>query len=249
MAYDHGRFVWHELITKDADTAKAFYTEVVGWKVEGMDMGDFVYPMLKVGEAPVGGIAPPPAEGIPPHWVSYLSVADVDAAAKEVVANGGVALMDAIDIPTVGRMQPVKDPSGAAFFLFRSAQGDSEPLTGPGSFHWNELSTDDPEAAVAFYEKTFGFTHETMEMPDGTYFVLKNGDKMRGGIMKTPVKGAPARWAQYVTVDDCDAAVKRAQAHGGALLSEVMDVPGVGRFAHVKDTVGAALGVIRPVEA
>lgn len=248
MGYDHGRFVWHEIITKDAEQAKAFYTELLGWKVEEIDMGEFVYPMLKAGEAPVCGVAPPPMEGVPTHWVSYLSVEDVDAAAKKVVANGGEALMDAMDIPTVGRMQPVKDPSGGAFFLFKSASEDGEAATGPGTFHWNELATDDPEAAVAFYEKTFGYTHETMEMPDGTYFVLKNGDTMRAGVMKNPVPNAPTHWTRYVAVDDCDAAVKRATSSGGKLLGEVMDVPGVGRFAHVQDPGGAALGVIKPVE-
>lgn len=245
--YDNGRFVWFELLTNDTDAAYNFYGEVVGWKAAPMDMpGGVTYAAFKTGETPVGGFTKPPQDSIPPHWVSYVSVDDVDATAEKVVANGGKALMDAFDVPNVGRMQPVADPHGAAFFLFKGANGDAPGAEGPGSFHWNELLSADPEAAVAFYEKTLGYTHETMDMPGGTYFVLKNGDKPRGGVVKPEAGAAPGAWTQYVTVDDCDACVARAEANGGKVLTPAMTVPGVGRFAIIADPEGAKIGVMKP---
>lgn len=245
MTHDFGRFVWFELVAKDEARGAQFYGEVIGWKIQSMDMpGGMKYPMIMAGQAPVGGIAAP-QDDAGAHWVSYVSVSDVDEAAKAVKKNGGKALAPAIDMPTVGRMQPVADPHGARFFLFNNANGDSDAATGEGSFHWNELQTDDPEAAVAFYQKTFGYTHELMDMGMGPYFVLKNGDAPRGGITK-PQGNAPARWVQFVTVEDCDAAVTRARKAGGRVAEAAVDIPGVGRVATVEDPLGARMGLIKP---
>jgi predicted enzyme related to lactoylglutathione lyase len=245
MSYDNGRFVWFELVTDQADRAKAFYAEVLGWQHGEMEMpGGMKYPLITAGGVPLGGYAPPPAD-LPPHWVSYVSVDDVDAAAKRVVEAGGKTLMDAFDAPGVGRMQPVADPEGAAFFLFHADNGDSNAAQGQGAFHWNELMCEDPEAAAAFYAKVVGYSADTMEMPQGPYRILKNGENMRGGIMKLPVD-APAHWLQYFQVDDCDAAVARAKSNGGEVLGEIMEVEGVGRFAHIRDPLGAHVGLIKP---
>ncbi len=246
MTHDFGRFVWFELISADPQAAANFYGEVLGWKTQQMPMPNMTYTMIMQGDTAVGGFVPPPKEGVPPHWVSYVSVEDVDASAKAVIEKGGKALMDAFTVPTVGRMQPMTDNAGAAFFLFKNENGDKPAETGPGFFHWNELLTGDPEGAVAFYEGALGYSHETMDMPGGAYFVLKNGDAPRGGIVKPQAAGVPPHWQQYVTVSDCDEAVKRAEAHGGTVVSPAMDVPGVGRFALIKDPVGGVLGVITP---
>jgi predicted enzyme related to lactoylglutathione lyase len=46
-------------------------------------------------------------------------------------------------------------------------------------------------------------------------------------------------------VDDCDAAVAKAQALGGAVTMPARDFPGVGRIALLKDPQGAHFYVIR----
>ena len=119
MTYDYGRFVWFEMVGPRPEEASRFYGEVVGWKVQTMDMpGGTKYPMAVAGEGPVGGFAELPQPDALPHWISYVSVENVDAAAKKVQKLGGRALMEAFDVPSVGRMQPVADPHGAAFYLF-----------------------------------------------------------------------------------------------------------------------------------
>ena len=162
-------------------------------------------------------------------------------------APGFVVLADAFDVPTVGRMQPVADNTGAAFVLFKGESEDKAPATGDGAFHWNELTTNDPDKAKTFYEQVLGYTVEAMDMPQGKYYMLKNGDVPRGGMMKSPHDGPPA-WVQYVTVDDVDGALTRCKSSGGKSLMGPMDVDGVGRFAVLQDNSGAAIGVITPAK-
>lgn len=247
MAHDFGRFTWHELLSTDIEDTKGFYGELFGWKYEAMEMPQGVYTVIKVGDASIGGITTPP-EGVPGHWVGYVSVKDVDATAKKAKAAGGKALMDAFDIPSVGRMQPLADPEGSGFFVFHSEEGDHDPVTGDGTWHWNELWSKNPKKMANFYTELFGYSIETMEMPNGDYLIAKNGETPRGGIMGAP-EGAPAHWAFYITVSDVDATVAKAKKLGGKLVGDLMQVPGVGRFGFVQDRQGTTLGVITPADA
>lgn len=117
-----------------------------------------------------------------------------------------------------------------------------------GAFSWNELMTSDPKAALAFYQSLFGWTTETMPMPDGDYHVLKADGTSIGGVMKMPGLaaggGMPPAWGCYVTVKDVDECAKQATALGGKVLHGPADIPGVGRFAVIGDPQGAWLNVI-----
>ena len=111
-----GAFSWCELMTTDPDAASRFYGELLGWKLETMNMG-MPYHVVKVGDASLGGIMgmPPGAPaGMPPVWVTYVTVADVDALVKRVAALGGTVRVPPTDIPTVGRFAVIVDPQGAA---------------------------------------------------------------------------------------------------------------------------------------
>ncbi len=247
MTTRHGQFTWHELMTPDKARAQSFYPEVFGWTVEVMDMASGPYSMLKAGDNAIGGFMTPPQAGILPHWVAYLSVANVDQTTKKIVAAGGKTLADAFDVPTVGRIQPVADPQGGSFCLFQAAESDPEPAEGLGSVHWNELWAQDSKAAMEFYSDVFGYTHSSMEMPGGgTYYVLEQDGVPRGGIMAGPAKGAPPMWLQYVIVDDADAAAERAKNGGAEIQGELMNAPNVGRFGVFKDPQGAVIGFIKP---
>jgi predicted enzyme related to lactoylglutathione lyase len=111
-----GAFNWSELMTTDPEAATAFYAKLFGWQVEPMNMG-MPYNVLKVGDAAIGGIMgmPPGAPvGMPPMWMPYVTVADVDALVKQVVSLGGKVRMPPADIPSVGRFAVIADPQGAA---------------------------------------------------------------------------------------------------------------------------------------
>ncbi|MDH3654048.1 MAG: VOC family protein [Myxococcales bacterium] len=248
MSYEHGRFVWFELHTKDIDRATSFYPETLPWRIEPTKMqAGPDYWMIQAGEAGVGGVMSSQGD-VPTAWVSYVSVPDVDAAAKKVVAAGGTTHMDAFDAPGVGRMQPVSDAQGGMFCLFKGETGDPPRVDGPGSLHWNELWTQDPEASLAFYEKVLGYTHEEMTMPNGKYYIFKDGDQMRAGMLQAPSSDIPTMWLQYITVDDCDATLARAKKNGATVVAEPMDAE-PGRFAILRDPLGGMIGVIKPANA
>jgi uncharacterized protein len=116
-----------------------------------------------------------------------------------------------------------------------------------GAFSWSELMTPDPAAATAFYGALLGWKIDTMEMGNGPYHVVKAGDAAVGGIMKTPADaaGMPPSWGVYMTVDDVEAAVAKAQALGGKVVAPVMAVPHVGRMAVLADPQGAVFSVMQ----
>lgn len=110
-----GAFSWSELMTTDPDAATSFYGKLFGWKLEAMDMG-MPYHVVKVGDSAIGGIMgmpPGAAPGMPPAWMTYVTVADVDALVGQVEALGGKVHMPPQDIPTVGRFAVIADPQGA----------------------------------------------------------------------------------------------------------------------------------------
>jgi predicted enzyme related to lactoylglutathione lyase len=244
MTHLNGKFVWFELVSRDAKKAQAFYGEVFGWKVESYPMGTFTYEMIKAGDGTVGGYATL-TEG-KPHWLAHVSVADVDQAAKAAVAGGGKAIAPAQDIPNVGRMQRIADPFGAELSLYRSASGDAADAPAKdGEFYWNELHTTEPAKSLAFYEKVVGYTHEDMTMGPSTYHVINAAGAARGGIMASNM-GEPTSWLPYVQVADTDATLARAKRNGATELVPTTDIPGIGRFAVIADPVGAAIAFIKP---
>ncbi len=116
----HGAFSWSELRTDDVEKAKAFYTDVVGWTTESMSMADGgTYTIIKAGETSVGGLMamPEEAKGAPAHWAVYVTVDDVDKRLEMATAAGGSVLMPPLDVPEVGRIASIADPSGAAICL------------------------------------------------------------------------------------------------------------------------------------
>ena len=117
-----------------------------------------------------------------------------------------------------------------------------------GAFGWIELLTGDVAGAKDFYSKLFGWTLEDEPTEEGSYTVVKQDGNEVGGIMTIPdeVKqmGVPPHWGIYVTVDDVDAVVKKAEAMGGMILKPPMDIPEVGRFCVLQDPQGAVIQVI-----
>jgi predicted enzyme related to lactoylglutathione lyase len=246
MAYLHGKFVWFEHVSNDVQRARTFYGELFGWRSDAVPMGDQQYHMIQNGGQGIGGFRTA-MPGLPNHWMSYLSVADVDATTKAAQAAGAKVMMPPTDFAPVGRGATLADPTGAVLSVWKSAQGDppDTETVAPGNWYWNECWTPDAKAALAFYEKVFGYTHETMNMgPQGDYYVLMRDGKARGGIMRATEPAAPPAWLPYVSVVDCDATATRAGALGAKIIVPPKDIPDVGRFTVLMDSTGAVIGAI-----
>ena len=116
-----------------------------------------------------------------------------------------------------------------------------------GSFCWEELLTNDVEAAKTFYPEIFGWGMQDMDMgPLGTYTTLHRGDVGVGGMMQMPAEAeAPPHWLPYMATDDVDACAKRVTELGGTIHKEPGDIPNVGRFAVFADPTGASFAVYK----
>ncbi len=127
------------------------------------------------------------------------------------------------------------------------------PRNNHGEFHWNELLTPDPEAAVEFFSRTIDWVFEPVEMqgdgPARTYWIARTGEKAICGIMQiagVAPEGAEAHWVSYLEVDDVDKRIRTAERAGAMILRPPFDVPGVGRIAMLQDPTGALMGWITP---
>lgn len=124
-----GALSWNELLCRDVDTARSFYTELLGWESETGEFDGFSYTMFKNAGRTNGGLMDLSGTGqddVPAHWLSWFLVADCDETAAKVLDAGGSVLRD----PTtdgVGRTSLVADPFGAVFGIIATDQNDGQP--------------------------------------------------------------------------------------------------------------------------
>ena len=121
----HGQFCWTEIASNDAEKCMDFYSNVFGWKFKKSDAAGMQYNEFSTGgEQPVGGLYqidpkwfgdnPPP-----PHFMSYVMVDDVDATTKKAEDLGATITRPPMDVPGVGRMSIIQDPTGAHIATFK----------------------------------------------------------------------------------------------------------------------------------
>lgn len=114
----------------------------------------------------------------------------------------------------------------------------------PGIFSWRELVTQDTDASNKFYSELFGWSLESMDMGGGNmYHMFMAGDRPVAGMVKPPAeKGdVPTTWINYVTVEDLEATVAKAQELGAHMCMPITEIPGKGRFAGFADPQGAPI--------
>ena len=116
-------FTWNELMSRDIDTAKDFYSQVFGWEYDTQDMGPAgKYHVIKGGESGLGGLmAMPPGvpEQAPNHWAAYIMVADIEQRIGQITAAGGQVVVPPFPIPGVGTAATVHDPQGGNFSMLQ----------------------------------------------------------------------------------------------------------------------------------
>ncbi|MBO0906202.1 VOC family protein [Jiella sonneratiae] len=259
MANPHGTPIWYELLTDDQNAAETFYAAVLGWTIAKPDMGPpgIDYRVASAADGPVGGIMKKP-EGapMPPAWLIYFGVNDVDAATARAKDLGAADHMPPMDIPEVGRMAFLADPQGCFFYVMRgfspqdsrAFQAETGPV--PGHCVWNELATPDQDGALAFYGDLLGFRQEgAFPMGDlGDYKFWHVGETRIGAVMPR-MPGGRTGWQVFFGVDDIDAAKQRLDAAGGNTLFGPSEIPG-GAFTIVcADPQGAQFGLVGPRKA
>lgn len=252
MAGHHGKFVWYELMTTDTHAAETFYKDVVGWDARDAGMPGVNYTLFTKGERQVAGLMTMP-EGalemkVPPAWLGYIGVDDVDAAAADVAAKGGKIHRAPDDIPGIGRFAIATDPHGAVFALF-SGIGDPPPAVdpmAPGQIGWHELMSGDLDTAFPFYAGAFGWTKDQgMDMGEmGIYQIFAIDGAQAGGMMTKPKDIPSPYWLYYISVPALDTAIERITSGGGKIVLEPMEVPGGAWIVQALDPQGALFALV-----
>jgi predicted enzyme related to lactoylglutathione lyase len=250
-----GTFVWPELSTTDQKGAVAFYTKLFGWDVDEQPIGPTeTYSMFKLRGKNVGAAYTTRKEeqGVPPHWGSYVSVANADETVKRAQALGAKVFAPPFDVMDAGRMAVLQDPTGAVFHLWQPNKHQGVGLLGePGTLCWTELATGDPKAAEKFYTALFGWTAKAGTDAGTEYIELANQGRQQAGLMKTPpnMGNAPPMWTPYFAVTDVDATAKNTAQLGGRAYVPPTDIPNVGRFAVLADPQGGVFAVVKLARA
>jgi uncharacterized protein len=124
IALVHGTLVWADLSTPDVKRAAEFYSTLFGWQVAADPKDTSGYLHIKNGEHFIGGVPPSSYRqpGVPPHWLAYFLVDDVDATAAKAKQMGANLHLPPMTVEGVGRMSVIADPQGATFAIFKSAR-------------------------------------------------------------------------------------------------------------------------------
>jgi hypothetical protein len=186
----------------------------------------------------------------PPHWLSYISVACVNEAARRARELGGSVLVEPFDVLDVGRMALIQDVSGAVVALWQARRHAGAAMQGEtGAMCWNELATTDTRRARAFYSSLFGWTSVTREVSGTTYTTFGQDGVARCGMLAIPPAWGlvPPHWLVYFAVRDCGGQAALVQSLGGTIRVPPADARDVGRFSVVADPQGATFAVIEPI--
>lgn len=119
-----GIFSWHELMTSDLESSRKFYTDLLGWSTEEVEMPGGTYTMFMAGDRPVAGVMQPPKDACDgtTKWVGYITVEDIQSTVKKAVSLGAKICLPVTEIPGKGSFAGLTDPQGApvAFWEFAS---------------------------------------------------------------------------------------------------------------------------------
>jgi predicted enzyme related to lactoylglutathione lyase len=247
--YTPGTPSWIDLGSPDPDASAQFYGELFGWETTEAGPVEETggYRMFLLRGKQVGGLMALMSEEQPPAWTTYVSTDDADGVTARATAAGGTVLAPVMDVMDAGRMAIMADPVGAVFGTWQPGEHKGAELVNEaGALAWDELATRDMDASKGFYAAVFGWDASTSEMGPMEYTeFLLGGKTIAGGLeLGDDVPAAvPPHWLAYFGVEDCDAALARANALGGSTILEPMDIP-AGRFAQLRDPHGAALGII-----
>lgn len=125
-----GTICWRALATQNVETAKSFYTGLVGWDIEQSQVSKMVCHEIHAGDTVIGGMLEINEkwgdgwENVPAHWTTYVAVGDCDAVAEKAKENNGVICQKPFDAERVGRMAIIKAPAGVSFSIIQFATSE-----------------------------------------------------------------------------------------------------------------------------
>ena len=118
-----GAMCWNELLTRDPDGAKTFYSAVLGWEFDG---DENYIDVSNRGRSNGGLLVLDESFGeLPPMWMVYFRVEDIDAAMQRVEELGGRVVTPKMEAPNTGWFTVIEDPAGAVFYIKQFETADT----------------------------------------------------------------------------------------------------------------------------
>ena len=109
-----------------------------------------------------------------------------------------------------------------------------------------ELTADDPERAIQFYQKVFGWQIQKWDGPQD-YWLVTTGEQGTPGIDGAIMRRDPNMHSVINTigVTSLDDSLAQVTSSGGTVVAPRMTIPGVGYFAYCQDTEGNTFGMMQ----
>jgi predicted enzyme related to lactoylglutathione lyase len=251
--YHPGKFVWYDLMTTDIEGVKNFYGGLFGWKFEDVGTDDVPYTIIKHNGTAIGGIFAldkSRSKAANSQWISFLSVENMESAVEYVKKNNGKIYTEPFDLPDRGKIAVAIDPTDAVVALVKSSSGDTkddDPVY--NEWLWTELWTDDVDASLNFYNGMFGYENKIyMTQADTKYYVMRNEDEGRAGVVKIMLDGVKPNWMPYIAIKDPSKIIERVEELGGKIILDQEGIAG-NRAAIIADPSGGVFTVhIWPID-
>jgi predicted enzyme related to lactoylglutathione lyase len=225
---------WVELASTDPGRAQDFYADLFGWEPAG--------DRFRLDGRAVAGLTrarPERSAG----WLPYLAAPELDAMLEQVAAAGGRCLSWPAD-GHGGRAAIVSDRGGAALGLWQAGDfGGAQCAGEPNTMAWPELITDDPQSAVEFYNRAFGWLLRDEQGSGGSRgdWLTSGHDAMAGLVPG----GRTARWRVAFQVADCGQIADACLDLGGRVVLPPSPMS-LGTYAELADPYGARFAVAAP---
>jgi len=238
-----GTFIGADLITEDAEAASRFYADLFGWDVVKVEDGGYRINHKGRLIASISQIDSSTGDAKRSFWLVALAVNDLKQAMRSAAENNAEIYEKVTTVKNYGKFAVIGDSEKAPVMFIQSGKTPIGGTTGPGSWVWAELWTDDIDKATTFYADVVGVGHDTTDRGGRAYHLFTSQGEPRTGIVKIPaeLEDVEPGWAPYVDVEDLDTTKARVKELGGRVIFATQNNPARGAIALLIDPTGAAL--------
>ena len=123
----HGTFAWNELATTDPQREMDFFRKTLAWEFQEFTLEEGPYWVASANGVLVGGIgnmATGAVVAADPYWFAFIEVDGIDRRIEMARSEGAMILRPPYDVPGVGRVAVLRDPTGAAIGWMTGARSD-----------------------------------------------------------------------------------------------------------------------------
>lgn len=233
-----GHIVWHDLVTPDLAQSKAFYSAVFNWQFQTVNDS---YLFIKANNELIAGMAKLDNSNNPSHWLSLISVNNIDAVVEKTQQAGGDVLIGKTNIVGRGHIAVLQDPQGAVFSVINTNNGDPLKTLANNTWVWQEVWSDNPASSQRFYQSLGSYQIADKTLYGHNYQYLTAANKPAIGFVKKPSDEIGNTWVNYIKVADVDATLLKVTAAGGEVLMAPNEQVRNGTVAIIRDPAGAGL--------